>query len=369
MLDSNRVALTLTVDQLLNARMLAAPETIKVNGATDCYLTNACNDSLSVVRVESHAINHWVGVAPRATLEETDWAIYGRTLTPEEVGGAVADQDATLFAAPFWVPLPPSRPWIEGLASQQNIQQEIEQHYGVAARQFLQLAVLTAERTDAVRAIFDRLNVDLDVLMEALGEHFGVLDFHFGPPTLSMMPLSASIAPDHFTSRRNRLGPYITVGANGDETADDAPAQGGLSLEGIGNEIATALASKEDRRQIEQLSSGDVNNRGVLMAGAYNKKTGDIETLAFAEATEALKLAQKKTTVGERAFCIKRILDTNNKKRPPNSTRALFRNMGNHDIVFATAITKGLWATQARETMDGMHTEASIFALIPLFKV
>ena len=115
------------------------------------------------------------------------------------------------------------------------------------------------------------------------------------------------------------------MGANGDETADDTPAQGGLSLEGIGNEIATALASKEDRRQIEQSSSGDANNRGVLMAGVYDKKTGDIESLAFAEATEALKLAQKKTTVGERAFCIKRILDTNNKKRPPNSTRALFR--------------------------------------------
>ena len=74
MLDSNRVGLTLTVDQLLNARMMAAPETIKVNGATDCYLTNACNDSLSVVRVEGHAIKHWVGVAPGATLMETDWA-------------------------------------------------------------------------------------------------------------------------------------------------------------------------------------------------------------------------------------------------------------------------------------------------------
>ena len=62
-------------------------------------------------------------------------------------------------------------------------------------------------------------------------------------------------------------------------------------------------------------------------------------------------------------------LDTNNKTLPANSTRALFRNMTHHDIVLSTAFAKGLWATVPRESMDGKHTEASIFAMIPLFKV
>ena len=105
------------------------------------------------------------------------------------------------------------------------------------------------------------------------------------------------------------------------------------------------------------------------MAGTYNKKTGDITTLAVPQPTEAMKLGQKKTTITEHASFIKRVLDTNNKNRPDNSTRALFRNMTNHDSVFAISIAKGLWSTTPRETMDGKHTEASIFALIPFFKV
>ena len=153
--------------------------------------------------------------------------------------------------------------------------------------------------------------------------------------------------PDYFALRRNRLGlgPYITAATDNNDNAEEANAQERLSFEGIGNEIATALASKEDRCQIEQLSVGDVNNMGVLIAGVYNKETGDIDTLAFAEPTEALRMAKKKTMVTERASCIKRILDTINKKRPANSTRALFCNMTHHDIIFATAITKGLWST------------------------
>ena len=180
------------------------------------------------------------------------------------------------------------------------------------------------------------------------------------------MPLSEAVAPDYFVERRNRLGPYITSTQPVD--AGDTPDQNRVSLDRIGTEIATALASKEDRRQAEQLSSGDVNNRGLFMAGVFDKKTGDITSLALATPTEAMLLAQRKTTVAERSACIKRILDTNNKKRPSNSTRALFRNMVDHDPVFATAVSKGIWSSTPRDTMDGKHTEASIFALIPLFK-
>ena len=301
-------------------------------------------------------------------LTATDWAIYGRPLSAEEVDGDVPDQDATLFAAPFWVPLPPDREWVEGPATRPDVQEAVESQYGLSTRQFVELAVLNAGRSTAVRNVFNRVNVDLDVLREALGaEHFDAVDIHYGPPTLPIMPLSEAIAPDDFAERRNRLGPYITGAAR--ESTENTSGQNRLSLEGIGTEIATALASKEDRRQVEQLSAGDVNNRGVFMAGTYNEKTGEIESLALADPTEAMLLAQKKTTVGERAACIKRVLDTNNKARPANSTRALFRNMTNHDIVLANAVARGLWSTVPREAMDGKHTEASIFALIPLFKV
>ena len=212
------------------------------------------------------------------------------------------------------------------------------------------------------------MNANLNVVTAALGaEHFGVVEIHAGPPFLSLTPLSEAISPGPFASRRDRLGPYIT---NQPVAAPDpaVPAVGGHSIGEIGAAFAKALATKEDRQQTEQLKGGDVSNRGFLMAGDFDVGTGKIKSLALPTYTAAMLAAQRKTTVAERTSTLKRMLDTNNKLRPANSTRAIFRDMPDHDRMLATAIVKGLWSTVPRDTMDGKYNEASIFATMPYAK-
>ena len=130
MLATDRVNSCLALDQLANVRMLGDPEERKANGTTDCYLANSCNEYLSVVRLPAHASKHWIGVAPRALLVGSDWLIFGRPLTVAEVDGALPDEDPTLFAAPYWVPPPPNREWIEGPASNPDILERLSDQYG-----------------------------------------------------------------------------------------------------------------------------------------------------------------------------------------------------------------------------------------------
>ena len=78
------------------------------------------------------------------------------------------------------------------------------------------------------------------------------------------------------------------------------------------------------------------------MAGDFDTGTGKIKSLALPTYTAAMLAAQRKTTVAERTSTLKRMLDTNNKLRPANSTRAIFRDMPDHDRMLATAIVKGL---------------------------
>lgn len=109
MIATDRVSFCLTLDQLANVHMLADPEERKVNDTTDCYfyLTSSGNNYLSVVRLPTHASKHCVGVAPCTLLVGSNKLVFGRTLADAEVDGALLDEDPTLFAAPYWVPLPP----------------------------------------------------------------------------------------------------------------------------------------------------------------------------------------------------------------------------------------------------------------------
>ena len=69
-------------------------------------------------------------------------------------------------------------------------------------------------------------------------------------------------------------------------------------------DVVAAIATKEDRREVEKLKTGVARNAGVFITGTWNKKTGEIASLAMPEASVGYKDLCNKKTKEEKAICL-----------------------------------------------------------------
>ena len=133
MLGHARTGVIMAVDQLGYLRMGACPQCMDEEGQLAYTLVNTDNEELAIARIEPEALKNWAGVAARSVLPP--FAAYGRRLTQDEVQNDLTEPEPTLFAVPLTIMGPPGRDWIEGPATDQGIQQRLEESYGGEARE------------------------------------------------------------------------------------------------------------------------------------------------------------------------------------------------------------------------------------------
>ena len=219
------------------------------------------------------------------------------------------------------------------------------------------MIVACLRRQTAIQAVFNRVRADLDVLNAVLGEDCDTTEIAPGPSLVFITLVSRTILPDEHEARRLLLAPYEAPAPL--QPAQQAPAGGGnaATAKVISAELAKALTNREDRKDLERLKDGEVNNAGVMMAGDLDIESGEINLLAFPSPTHAYATALRKTTIRERQGALKRILDTGNRDVPENCTHATVRDMHSHDRVLVSLISTGCWWLKPMEALDEKVTE------------
>ena len=87
-------------------------------------------------------------------------------------------------------------------------------------------------------------------------------------------------------------------------------------------DVAAAITTKEDRREVEKMKTGVARNAGVFISGTWNQKTGEIASLAMPEASAGYKDCCNKKTKEEKAVCLAQLLNSNNVRWPAGDVQS-----------------------------------------------
>ena len=268
--------------------------------------------------------------------------------------------NVAIFALPIAVPIGFGKQWIEGLASDPGVQDQIEQEYGVEYKNWLRALVSALDNQNDIAAVYQRVKA-ANAVTEHLGNRIEEAQLHLGEPIVSITFLTKTLHATEYEERRQFLGPYKTAAI----APASAAAGGGTLTQTAVDKLATAMTTKEERREAEKLQDGLVSTRAFFLAGVIDIKKGEITSLALPTMTQAYKHALKRTTIAERARGLKRMLDTNNRKRPAGSTNAVFRDMPNHDVNLVKVLVTGDFAQVPISDINAKAKEFTIAACLP----
>ncbi len=333
-LESTKTSSLLIVDTDGYLRMAAVPQIIKAGDGTIAEIRVNLSDTEFIPgKLPPTVLKHFVGMAPKASVPAASHR--DKKLTTALLDGAMAGTSVTLFALPIAVPIRYGAAWIEGFANDPGVQDQLEHEYGSHYKAWAKAVVSALDNQEAIAGVFQRVK-DAGALATHLGSEIEEAEIHLGDPSVPISVLTKTLHPQTFEERRQFLGPYKTAAV----TPPTAPAGGTLTQTAV-DKLATAMTTKEDRREAEKLRDGLVSTKAVFMAGVLDKKKGEITSLAIPTTTQAFTQALKQTTIAERARKLKRMLDTNNRARPAGSTNAVFRDMANHDINLVKVLVTG----------------------------
>ena len=160
-----------------------------------------------------------------------------------------------------------TKPWIEGLASDTQVQDEFAVHYGSEIKEFLQSAVACAEKTEAIGTLYNKVITAgaLDTHLSRKHDTFTIMQ---GAPMIDVVPITATSHTDAVVKLRARCIPFKTATA---ATAATAPTTtGGSTTQFTADAFATALASKEDRKEREKMQTGHDKLMAMFVAGVID---------------------------------------------------------------------------------------------------
>ena len=359
-LESTKTAGLFIVDADGYLRIAAAPEPKKAaNGCIIDLRVNFSNDEFLPGKLPAMALKHFVGMAPRAQVPSA--ASYHRKLSTAILDRAMSGASVTMYALPVAVPIGYGKKWIEGIASDPGVQDEVEEEYGPEYKEWVRAVVSALDNQAAIADVYKRVK-DAGAFAEHLGDKVTEDQLHLDEPAVAISVFTRTLQPDDYEERRQLLGPY---GADASAAAP-APAVSTTSLsEAAVTKLATAMTTKDDRREAEKLHDGLVSTKAFFIAGTIDVKEGEIAALAIATMTEAFKGALSKATITERARKLKRMLDTNNRARPQGSTSAIFRDMANHDPNLVKVLVTGEFAQSPMTDINAKVKEFNIAGCLP----
>ena len=341
-------------------RMGAAPQLNKAdNGRIVDVRVNLSNSEFLPGKFPATILKHFIGMAPRAQVPSA--ASYDEKLTPTILDRAMRGSNVTMYALPLAVPIGYGKKWIEGFASDPEVQDQVEEEYGTEYKEWVRAVVSALDHQAEIAAVYKRV-MDAEALSVHLGDKVTEADLHLDLPTVNISFFTRTLHPEDYEERRQLLGPYETAP---DAAAPAAAASGTNLSETAVNKLATAMTTKEDRREAEKLKDGIVSTKAFFIAGVLDVKEGEITSLALPTITEAYKGALKQGTIQERARRLKRMLDTNNRARPAGSTSAIFRDMAAHDPTLVKVLVTGEFAQAPITDINAKAKEFNIAACLP----
>ena len=128
-LESTKTVALLIVDMDGYLRMAAAPQLKKgEDGRIVDVRVNLGNTEFLPGKLPATVLKHFVGMAPRTQVPSA--ASYDKKLTTAILDGAMRGPNVTMYALPVAVPVGYGKRWIEGFASDQEVQDQVEEEYG-----------------------------------------------------------------------------------------------------------------------------------------------------------------------------------------------------------------------------------------------
>ena len=367
MMDSpTRAAVLLIIDPMGTIRMLAAPKP-KLVGDNVMYInTNASNTEFNCVTVSPSVLQQSVSFLPRDEIPEFLRPQGATALTNDHKGDAYAEtQVVNLFAVPRGILLPSGKKWIEGSSSDTDIQQELGAEYGPQVEEVVKAWVAALNARVANAGIYNRVMQTPGALASYLGTDAAKYKLTTNPPTTHITPITLSTHPDIVELRRRQLSPFITAPTVPDAGRAAGSTDDATAFKVQADAIATALMSKEERKEISRLSSGNLVIKSVWMAGTYDPKTGKVDKLYIADFTTAYTEACQETTKDEKLQAVLRLVNTNNASRATNCTHSIFRNMEVHDQVLMSGLIGGNFGTLPMTDITAKMKDVRIVCFLP----
>ena len=156
------------------------------------------------------------------------------------------------------------------------------------------------------------------------GDATGTLEILLSSSTSSLTSITCTTKSDSFAVRYQMMGPYEEIVV---PVLAHAPPANTFTPDAL----AAALQSNCDRREGEQLETGQAKMSSLFIDGVMDIKTGNITTLALPRLTIGHDECCAKTTKEDKDTAMKRMLDLNNKSRPAGNSIVTYCDMEHHD--------------------------------------
>lgn len=347
-LDGKQVPGCLAFDKQGFLRTVAIVEFVHLNNSLAHVVVNLSDEELCLGKLDDSITKHFLCLRPRTDVPPA--AVKGEVVN-DTVRGQIMQGQAhvMLHALSMIYPIKGGKKWIDGHASDTEVQDDVLREYGAEALQWVQAGVHAIEHADDIAAVYHAALRTPGALEACLGPDFPKLRIHGGNPMVDMIPITSSTHPDETAKGKTTLGPY---------KLPPAPAKAPAAEGGLTADLLTRICtSKEERMSESQMKDGEATASGVFIGGTIDLATGKISVLALPKPTDAYEKCCKATSSKlERGMKIKRMLDTNNKARPPGSIHATCRQMPDADIELAKGFVSGSWAKAVMTTFVGKKT-------------
>ena len=150
---------------------------------------------------------------------------------------------------------------------------------------------------------------------------------------------------------------------------DDVNGHRGGNNQFTAEDFSTALASKEDRKERENMQTGHDKLMAMFVAGVIDDvEKGTLTSVAFSKSTAGYLKCMQKTTKLERREELGRMANSNNANRPSGSVHAVFRDMPVHDDTLMGAFVDGLLPKDPLKDISAKQQQARITAFLPYLK-
>ena len=221
MMENPNTGAVIFLDRLEWARMAAVPSAQRVGGKVVQIGANISNTELCPALIPKELLFMHVSVAKGRGIPKG--AIKGAALTPELLLGQSVwtAVQVHLYLSPNCRLVPggdESKPWTEGLASDNQVQDHFALHYGSEIKYFIQSTVACAERTEEIGTLYNKV-----ISENALETHPGMGHDLFsviqGAPMIDVVPITAASHTDSVSRLRARCSPFKTVTTTTTSTA------------------------------------------------------------------------------------------------------------------------------------------------------
>ena len=247
------------------------------------------------------------------------------------------------------------------MASDISVQDLYAQDYGGDAKKWISAVEKNHQNVSKIGALYQTLEA-ASTLDTYLGDLHSSMDILQGSPFMDVNPVSVATHEVEINAMRFCLGPFKAVPVA-------APAAGphGGGIDAVA--FATAIASKEDRKENDKLQSGYNKTCSFFIGGVIkSKKSGELTSVDLPDPTAGFIDCNLATTKPERKDILQRMANSNNVNHPAGSIHATFRDMRNHDDNLILAMVDGLYAKEPLNDITAKIVQVHIVSFLPLLK-